>query len=53
MGVRALYLSALVLAVVLVVIIALFGAIVAFAYRRRRPGLGYFACANVTDEEDF
>jgi hypothetical protein len=53
MSVRALYLLALVLALVLLLCIALFGAIVAFAYRGRPLGLGYFACANVQGEEDF
>jgi hypothetical protein len=50
----ALYVLAVVLALVLLVIIVAFGAIVATTCRNRRPGFSYFAAGITTPEvKDF
>jgi hypothetical protein len=51
MDVRSMH--AIVLALVLLVIVAVFGAIVALAYRNRRAGFSYFACGSWKDDRQF
>jgi hypothetical protein len=55
MSVRsAVYVLALILAGALLVIVAVFGAIVVLTYRDRRPGFSYFACGMTTPKvQDF
>jgi hypothetical protein len=51
----AVYIPALVLGIVLLIIVAAFGAIVAFAFPNRRPSFSYFAggmTAEIEDEDD-